>query len=456
MDEETREQVALHRYGVIAEALSHRLTGAERGRIVREAAGRTHTHPDGTRRHYSRGTIDRWIRSWREGGLCALKPDARADAGGVRAHPELIEEVCKLRCERPDRSAAQIARMIYYHHGIAVAERTVRAQLRRRGLDRKALSAQRRVFGRYEADRANERWVTDVLVGPWVPHPRVETSVRAKLFVVVDDRSRLLVDGVFYAHENARACQELLRRAITHRGIPDVLYADNGAPFKNAWLSRTCAVLGIRLVHSHPYAPQGRGKQERLNRFIRESFLAEATHQGIGSLVELNDLFCAWAEQVANRRVHKETNETPIQRFEADGPHRVAPPERVEEAFRWSVIRKVTKTATVSLEGNAYGVDPALVGRRVELRYVPEDLSEIAVYFEGQAVGMAIPFVISRHVHRAVPQAQPPAVEPAGVDFLQMVAKAHEEEAGTGDKPRFRELQLFAADNEGDENQEER
>jgi len=33
------------------------------------------------------------------------------------------------------------------------------------------------------------------------------------------------------------------------------LYADNGAPFANAWLARTCAVLGIRLVHSKPYSP---------------------------------------------------------------------------------------------------------------------------------------------------------------------------------------------------------
>jgi hypothetical protein len=41
------------------------------------------------------------------------------------------------------------------------------------------------------------------------------------------------------------------------------LYADNGAPFANAWLARTCAVLGIRLVHSKPYSPQGRGKQPR-------------------------------------------------------------------------------------------------------------------------------------------------------------------------------------------------
>ena len=118
--------------------------------------------------------------------------------------------------------------------------------------------------------------------------------MRARLFLIVDDHSRLLADGRFYAHENARACQELLRRAITRRGVPDVLYCDNGAPFSNAWLARTCGVLGIRLVHSKPYSPEGRGKQERLNRYIREAFLAEAAHQGIESLDQLNDLFAAW------------------------------------------------------------------------------------------------------------------------------------------------------------------
>jgi putative transposase len=64
-------------------------------------------------------------------------------------------------------------------------------------------------------------------------------------------------------------------------------------------------------------------------------------------------------------------NPTPIERFERAGPHRAVDPDRLREAFRWSVTRKVTRIATVPLEGNAYGVDPALVGRRVELRYDP-------------------------------------------------------------------------------------
>ena len=450
MDDDRPQAVALHRWAVIAEATSDRLDAHERGALVRAISARSHTHPDGSVRRYSRATIDRWIRAWRSGGLDALKPETRSDTGAVRAHPELADEAAALRLELPIRSAAQISRILYARHGIRVAERTVRARLARRGLAREALQAEPKAFGRYEADRPNQRWITDVLVGPWVPHPKTPTSVRAKLFLLVDDHSRLLVHGRFFAHENARACQEALRQAICRRGTPEVLYADNGAPFSNAWLNRTCAVLGIRLVHSMPYSPEGRGKQERLNRFIREAFLEEACHQGISSMAELDDLFSAWAEQVANRRVHSETKEVPIERFERTGPHRQVDPERLKEAFRWSVTRKVTRTATVPLEGNSYGVDPALVGRRVELRYDPEDLSSIDVYLEGKPAGVATPFVIGRHTHRAVPQAKRPEPKPTGIDYLGLVASAHEEAAGTGSID-FSQLQIFRNDTDEDD-----
>jgi putative transposase len=442
MDHDSMQAVALHRWGVIAEAANARLTPAERGVVVRAIATRVHLHPDGTERRYSRGTIDRWVRMWRAGGLDGLRPAARADAGTVRAHPELFAEAAALRLELPSRSAAQIASILWHRHGIRVAERTVRDQLRRAGLHRGALEAEPKVFGRYEADAPNDRWITDVLVGPWVPWPRVAVSVRARLFLIVDDHSRLIVDGRFFAHENTRAAQELLRRAIVRRGVPVVLYADNGAPFANAWLARTCAVLGIRLVHSRPYSPEGRGKQERVNRYIRDAFLAEATHVGIDSLDELNDRFVAWAAQVANRRTHAETNEAPIERFERGGPPRGVDADRLAEAFRWSVTRKVTRTATVPLEGNAYGVDPALVGRRVELRYDPEDLTRIDVYLDGRPAGVATAFVTRRHVHRAVPQAARPEPDATGIDYLGLVAAAHDEQAGTGTKIDFSQLHL--------------
>src|SRR6266536_3600075 len=432
MDEKMRQEIALHRWAVIAEAANTRLAGSERGAVVRAIAARQHQHPDGTMRRYSRGTIDRWLRAHRAHGLDGLRPSPRSDTGAVRAMPELFAEAAALRLELPGRSSRQIASILYHRHGVRVAERTISGQLRRAGLHRAALAAAPKAYGRYEASRPNERWVTDVLVGPYVPFPRREGSVRARLFLIVDDHSRLLVDGRFFARENARACQDLLRRAITRRGLPEVFYADNGAPFSNAWLTRTCAVLGIRLVHSKPYSPQGRGKQERLNRYIREAFLAEAVHHGIESLDQLNDLFAAWAGQVANRRVHAETGQPPIDRFQAGGPPRQAPPGLLAEAFRWSVTRRVTRVATVPLEGNSYSVDPALVGRRVELRYDPENLAVIEVFLDGRPAGAAVPFVIGRHVHRAVAPAPPPAAEATGIDYLGMVAAAHDEQAGTG------------------------
>jgi len=152
------------------------------------------------------------LRAWRAGGLEALRPASRADTGTVRAHPELFAEATALRLELPGRSAAQIASILFHRHGVAVAERTVRAQLRRAGLHREALRAAPKAYGRYEAARPNERWITDVLIGPWVPYPRREGSARARLFLIVDDHSRLLADGRFFARENARACQDLLRR----------------------------------------------------------------------------------------------------------------------------------------------------------------------------------------------------------------------------------------------------
>ena len=446
MNDDEADAIALHRWAVIAEAANARLGPRERGAVVRAAAARDHAHPDGTRRRYSRNTVDRWIRTWRAGGLVALRPAERADAGVVRRHPELLEEAAALRLELPSRSAAAIAEILWHRHGVHVAERTLRAQLRRRGLTREAVAAEPRVFGRYEAERTNERWITDVLVGPWVPHPRVDASVRAKLFLVVDDHSRLLVHGRFMAAENTRAGQEVLRAAIVRRGLPEVLYADNGAPFANHMLARTCAVLGIRLVHSAPYSPEGRGKQERLNRYIRERFLAEATHVGIDSLDELNDRFGAWVDQVANRRTHAETAMTPEARFAAGGPPRAADPARLAEAFRWSAQRKVTRTATVSLDGNHYLVDPSLVGRRVELRFAPEDLSAIDVFVEGRAAGVATPLVVGRHTHAAVPQAARPAPVTTGVDYLGLVAAAHEAE--TVGPISFVDVPLFDIDDE--------
>ena len=225
MPADPAEALALWRYHLIAEALDPKLSGRERGLLVRQIAGE-HVSPGGDPRAVSRNTLDRWIRRYRSDGLAGLHDQPRSDRGSARLDPALLDEAIRLRLEAPARSAAHIAEIIRARHGVRLPERTLSEQFRRRGLTRGELLRDGRTFGRYEADAPDERWIGDVLVGPFVPHPRAPGSVRARLFVLVDDHSRLLVAGRWTGNETLRAGQELLHGAILRRGLPQSLYVD--------------------------------------------------------------------------------------------------------------------------------------------------------------------------------------------------------------------------------------
>ena len=114
-------------------------------------------------------------------------------------------------------------------------------------------------------------------------------------------------------------------------------------------------------------------------------------------------------------------------------------PSLLRDAFRTALLRWVSRTASVSLAGQRYAVDPALVNRRVELRFDPNDLTKLDVYWEGRPFGSAVPFVIGRHVQRQIPPSPPPSTAPATcVDYLGLVLAAHEEQ--TLGKIAFRDL----------------
>ena len=162
---------------------------------------------------------------------------------------------------------------------------------------------------------------------------------------------------------------------------------DNGSAYVDAWLLRACAVLGIKLVHSRPGRPQGRGKIERFFRTVRDQFLVEIEPEAArpADLAAMNQLFAAWTETAYHRTVHSETGEEPLARWATATPQEQAVPDqaRLHEAFLWSERRVVTKTATVSLHGNTYQVDPSLIRRTVELVFDPFDLTRIEVRLSG-------------------------------------------------------------------------
>ena len=420
---EAQRDVALFRYSLIREAADDSLTTRQRGVLVRELAARVHTGPGGRSVHVARGTLDRWIRVYRAGGFEALAPRART--GEPLTEQRLLDLAESLKREVPARTAAQVAQIIRTAEVQGPSERTIQRHLARLGLNTRPDGTPPAAFGRFEAAAPGDLWTGDALHGP------VIGGRKTYLFAFIDDNSRALVGYRWGVSEDTVRLEAALRNALAARGVPRVCYLDNGSAMVSKQLLRACASLGIRLVHSRPGKPQGRGKIERVFETVRIQFLVEIEARPPADVAELNRLFSAWVETVYHRRVHTETGEAPIDRLLAGDPPVLPTPGALHEAFLWSETRTVTKTATVSLHSNTFEVDAALVGSRVEVVFDPFDLTSVEIRFQGRSMGQGLPMVIGRHSH---PQARPdaaPAPSPTGIDYLGLLADRRDAELAT-------------------------
>jgi len=428
-DEERRRaerarRMALFRYELIQDVIDPSLSSRQRGRLVRALVERDHPGPFGEQVRVSRPTIDRWVRWWRAGGFEALVPTpARVTP---RTPAEVLAVAAALKRERPQRTAAQVTRILRAQSGWAPSERTLQRHFVRLELDR-TVQADPQVFGRFQADRPNELWTGDALHGP------VIAGRKTILFCFIDDHSRAVMSARFGWHEDTVRLAAALRPALAARGVPEQVYVDNGSPFVDSWLLRACASLGIKLVHSTPRRPQGRGKIERFFRTVRAQFLVELDSQAaerVGDLAELNRLLVAWVETDYHTAVHSETGAPPLQRWRQGLPDPLPrpTPAQLHEAFLWAEHRTVTRNATVSLHNNTYQVDPLLVGRRVELVFDPFDLTDIQVRHQQRSFGTAVALRIGRHAHPKArpeqPDTGPPT--PTGIDYLRLLDAAHQ------------------------------
>jgi len=418
-------EVGLFRYALIREAADSALSTRQRGRLVRELAEREHTGPSGQRVRVSRVTLDRWILVWRRGGFDALVPSTRNCDPTTAA--VVLELAAALKREVPARTAAQVGAILGAHAGpggSVPSARTLQRHFARLELNTRPDGLPPQAFGRFEAAAPNDRWTGDALHGP------VVAGRKTFLFAFVDDHSRALV-GYRWGHsEDTVRLEAALRAGLAARGVPKVVYLDNGSAMVSTQLLRALAVLGVQLTHSKPGEPAGRGKIERLFRTVREQFLVELTAPGaldaVTDLAHMNELFAAWVETVYHQRIHSETQHKPLERFLAAGPPTLPTPQLLREAFLWSHQRTVTKTATLSLHGNTYEVDAALVGRKVEVVFDPFDLTVLEVRYQGRPMGTAVPHRIGRHVHPdARPDLPPPPATTTGIDYLALIAEQH-------------------------------
>jgi transposase InsO family protein len=430
-------EIALFRYGLIAPLVHDPPPQGLREQALRDLAARTYRIPGSPRTHVSVTTLRRYLKAYQTGGFDALRPPPRADRGAPRAFPqEVLDRAIQLREEQPARTAPTLVELLSRDPAVHLVRplnaHTLSTHLRRRGKTRRLLARSATAFRRFERDHPNDLWQGDALVGPWLPDPAAAGKKRrAHLFCFLDDHSRLVPYAEFFFEEALPRLERVLKVAILRRGLPKAIYVDNGQVYSATQFGAACATLGIQRWHSAPYAPEGRGKQERFFETLRLQFLPEVEASQLTTLTELNESLWAWLECAYHVRVHSETEQTPLARFTA-GLAQVRPvdPETLRRAFLWREKRKVSKTATLSLQGNRYQVDPRFAGRTLELRFDPFDLAHVELYLDGQPQGTATVLAQGRQRHLAVARLATEPPDPprpkSSLDYLAVLRAEHQ------------------------------
>jgi len=393
MDEEKKKRIAEFRFGVIADLIGHRkLSWGERGRLLEEKASQDWEIPFSSRTSVSSAAILDWIRRYERSGrrLSSLYPLERSDKGAFRSlDPETVATLVNLKTELRRASVPAILRTAKVRKllpaDFKVTSATLYRLFREHGLmDKETVVEDRR---RFEAELANEIWQSDSLHGPRVTADGKER--KTYLFAFIDDCSRLIPHAEFYLSERVDSYCDALRKALLKRGLPRKLYVDNGPNFRSHHLSHITASLGIALVHSRPYKPEGRGKIERWFKTLRSQLLS-TLRDGL-SLEALNQALWEWVEKDYHQREHSSTKEPPLARYLKHIHLIREAPKDMEDYFRRCTTRCVHKDRTVSLDGRLFEAPTGLIGKIVTLLYHDHDPARVEVLLNGTSYGFLVP-----------------------------------------------------------------
>lgn len=425
------EKIALFRYGLIAPLVLEPLPRGELTRRAEEIAARHYEIPGSQRTSVCVDTLLDWVLRYRHGGFEALAPKPRQDRGQSRAiTPQLADLIERLKRENPHRTGTTLLRELALSsgHEPTLSASTLYRFLKQRGLSEKQLLAPQ-PRKKFEAQHSNQIWQADMLYGPYVQRPG-GGKMQAMLHAVLDDASRLIPHAQFYAGQGLDTCLDCLRQAVAARGVPVRLYMDNGKIYRSPQLARIAASVGMLIVHTPPYQPEGRGKIERFFRSLREQFLNNLGRKQTLSLDELNERLWAWLDTY-HRTGHSSLATTPLLRWQRDIEHVRQLPTSTDfrRLFFHRLDRLVRRDSTFQLHNRFYEAPPHLAGHTIEVRFDPLDAATVEIYFQGQPQGVAR--LVDPVVNAQLPSAKPsPAPEPeaTGINFVDLLIKKKDEE----------------------------
>lgn len=313
----------------------------------------------------SRQTAYVWLRRSRAGE--GEQDRSRRPHSSPKRTPDDVERrIVGLRDEHPAWGARKIARRLQDLGMEPPCVSTVHAVLTRH--DRiDPQTKDRMAGGHFERAAPNLLWQMD-----FKGRTRMACGNWCYPLTIIDDHSRFAIAIEACPNERLETVRSRLETILRRYGLPLAIYCDNGNPWgtgvPNQWtqLRVWLLKLGIKLIHSRPYHPQGRGKNERFHRSLKAEVTDFAT---FSDQAHAQRAFDRWRDIYNHHRPHEAIGmAVPASRYK---PSKQAFPNTLPAPAydRSETVRCVSSTkGYVSFKGKAWRVPNAFRNERLAIR----------------------------------------------------------------------------------------
>lgn len=293
--------------------------------------------------------------------------------------------VLAVRDAHPVWGARKISRCLEREGLKSPAVSTVHAILRRHGRVAKPAGTPGQPYQRFEKEAPNLLWQMD-----FKGHVPLDRGGSCHPLTMIDDHSRYALCLAACGDEQSRTVKGQLERTLRQYGLPQAIFVDNGSPWGDpagepwtrlgVWLLK----LGVKVIHSRPYHPQSRGKNERFHRTLKAEVFA---FKSFATLSEAQHAFDHWRTVYNLERPHEALDQqVPASRYR---PSPRSMPDRLPEVEYepHEIVRIVGTTKTyVSFKGKLWKVPQAFRGERVAIRPTNTD-GQFGIYFGAHQIG---------------------------------------------------------------------
>ena len=308
----------------------------------------------------------KWLRRWAAKGELADR-SRRPHASPLRSEDAIEAAVLAVRDAHPVWGARKIFRCLKDDGYRPPAPSTIHAILRRHGRIEPPAGKLGQPYKRFEKPAPNLMWQMD-----FKGHLALAGGGRCHPLTIVDDHSRYAVCLAACGDERGTTVQQRLEVTFGCYGLPDAVLVDNGSPWGGGpgqrwtelgvWLLK----LGVDVLHSRPYHPQTRGKNERFHRTLNaEVFALQRFRTLAQAQVALDD----WRMIYNLERPHEALGqEVPASRYRPSSRAMPAHVPTIEYPEGEAVRTVGTTKSYVSFHGQLWKVPEAFRGERVAIR----------------------------------------------------------------------------------------